>query len=97
MLPIRACVRPTLSASHPKKIPPIAAEINDSDISRPAVAALMCRSRSRSVSTSENSIMSMLSSIQPREVVSSARFCWVVAPVSHRIACIPAFLSTQRL
>lgn len=88
MLPISARVRPILSASQPKKTPPMAAAISDSDISSPAVASLIRRSRSRSVSTRENSIMSMLSSIHPREVVSSARFCAVVAPVSQSIARI---------
>src|SRR5579864_308792 len=63
---ISARVRPMRSASTPKKNPPIAEAPSVRELSRPAVRVLMPNSWMRYARTSEYSMTSMASSIQPR-------------------------------
>src|SRR5215472_7402451 len=63
---INARVRPMRSARAPKKNPPIADAPSVRELSRPAVRVLMPNSWMRYARTSEYSMTSMASSIQPR-------------------------------
>ncbi len=80
-------VRPMRSATTPNNSPPIAEATSVSELRKPAVRVSIENSRMRYVSTSEYSITSMASSIQPnppaRSDLRSAGVTWRGQPKSR--------------
>ena len=73
MLSDSARVRPSRSATTPKITPPTADATSVSEPRYPAVVSEIPKARTSSASTSEYSITSKASSIQPSDAASSAR------------------------